>query len=80
IDDLYPTNFGGDLQVIVVEADGRQQQFTVSFSAVPQALRAGTSRSSVTAGALRGRHVLQRLGFAEATHAHGLNNRLTALG
>ncbi|EKT4067803.1 TPA: fimbrial biogenesis outer membrane usher protein [Stenotrophomonas maltophilia] len=80
IDDLYPTNFGGDLQVIVMEADGRQQQFTVSFSAVPQALRAGTSRSSVTAGALRGRHVLQRLGFAEATHAHGLNNRLTALG
>ncbi|MGS7840025.1 fimbria/pilus outer membrane usher protein, partial [Stenotrophomonas maltophilia] len=53
IDDLYPTSFGGDLQVTVTEADGRSQRYTVNFSAVPQALRAGSSRFSATAGHLR---------------------------
>lgn len=37
IEDLYPTNFGGDLDVSVTEADGRVQRFSVNFSAVPQA-------------------------------------------
>lgn len=81
IDDLYPTNSGGDLEVVVTEADGRSQRFNVSFSAVPQALRAGTSRFSASAGTLRdagGR--LAHLRFAEGTYARGLSNHLTALG
>lgn len=81
IEDLYPTNFGGDLEVAVTEADGRVQRFSVNFSAVPQALRAGASRFSVTAGALRdGSDSLTALRFAEATYARGLDNRLTVLG
>ncbi len=81
IEDLYPTNFGGDLDVTVTEADGREQRFSVSFSAVPQALRAGSSRFSATAGALRDASgYLQELRFAEGTYARGISNRLTALG
>lgn len=81
IEDLYPTNFGGDLDVTVTEADGREQRFAVSFSAVPQALRAGSSRFSATAGALRdGSRDIQSLRFAEATYARGLDNRFTLLG
>lgn len=81
IEDLYPTNFGGDLEVSVTEADGRVQRFNVNFSAVPQALRAGASRFAVTAGELHdiGR-LLQTLRFMEGTYARGLNNRLTVLG
>ncbi|WP_447591897.1 fimbria/pilus outer membrane usher protein [Stenotrophomonas rhizophila] len=81
IEDLYPTNFGGDLDVTVTEADGREQRFKVSFSAVPQALRPGASRFSATAGQLRdaGRGGLQ-LRFAEGTYVRGLSNRFTALG
>ncbi|QJP18572.1 fimbrial biogenesis outer membrane usher protein [Stenotrophomonas maltophilia] len=81
IEDLYPTNFGGDLDVTVTEADGRQQQFTVNFSAVPQALRPGASRFSVTAGELRdARGVREALRFAEGTYARGISNHFTALG
>lgn len=81
IEDLYPTNFGGDLEISVSEADGRVQRFTVNFSAVPQALRAGATRFAFTAGELRDiGTTLQALRFTEGTYARGLNNRLTALG
>lgn len=81
IEDLYPTNFGGDLDVTVTEADGRQQTFTVNFSAVPQALRPGASRFSATAGELRdARGVRESLRFAEGTYARGISNHFTALG
>lgn len=81
IDDLYPTSFGGDLQVTVTEADGRQQNFTVNFSAVPQALRPGARRFSATAGELRdARGLREPLRFAEGTYARGISNHFTALG
>ena len=81
IEDLYPTNFGGDLDVTVTEADGRQQRFTVNFSAVPQALRPGANRFSATVGTLHDRRGdSDGLGFAEATYARGISNRFTALG
>jgi outer membrane usher protein len=81
IDDLYPTSFGGDLEVSVTEADGREQRFTVAFSAVPQALRAGSMRFSASGGVLRDMGgSLEPLRFAEGTYARGLNNRLTLLG
>lgn len=81
IEDLYPTSFGGDLEVTVTEADGRQQRFTVNFSAVPQALRPGASRFSATAGELRdARGLREAVRFAEATYARGVSNHFTALG
>lgn len=81
IEDLYPTSFGGDLEVSVTETDGREQRFTVSFSAVPQALRAGSMRFSASAGVLRDvAGSLVPLRFAEGTFARGLNNHLTLLG
>ena len=83
IDDLYPTSYGGDLDVTVYEADGREQRFTVSFAAVPQALREGVTQFSATAGQLRMLelpHGTRRPFFAEGTWAHGMNNYLTAIG
>ncbi|WP_439448033.1 fimbria/pilus outer membrane usher protein [Stenotrophomonas sp. ATs4] len=81
IDDMYPTSFGGDLEVTVTEADGRSQRFNVNFSAVPQALRAGASRFSATAGVLRdGGGQMEHLRFAEGTYVRGISNRLTTLG
>ncbi|WP_447906237.1 fimbria/pilus outer membrane usher protein [Stenotrophomonas sepilia] len=81
IDDLYPTHFGGDLEVTVTEPDAREQRFTVNFSAVPQALRPGASRFSATVGQLRDTSDRwDELRFAEATYARGISNRLTLLG
>lgn len=81
VDDLYPTNGGGDLQVTVTESDGREEVFTVAFSAVPQALREGSQRMSFTAGMLRdtGR-TMEPLRFVEGTYVRGMSNRVTALG
>ncbi|WP_312828029.1 fimbria/pilus outer membrane usher protein, partial [Escherichia coli] len=53
IDDLYPTGYGGDLEVSVIEADGRRREFKVPFGSVPQMLREGVSRYSLTAGQVR---------------------------
>lgn len=81
IEDLYPTNFGGDLDVTVTGTDGRVQRFSVNFSAVPQALRAGASRFAITVGTLRGGiDELHEPAFTEATYAHGVNNYLTMIG
>lgn len=88
IDDLYPNQGSGDLDVTVTEADGRQQRFQVGFAATPQALRPGQSRSRLTVGELRhygGRPLLAHGAdmasrrFIEATHARGLSNILTSL-
>ena len=81
IEDLYPTSFGGDLEVTVTEADGRERVSRLSFSAVPQALRADASRYSAIAGTLQERGEAQRpLRFVEATYALGLNDFVTVLG
>ena len=81
IEDLYPTSFGGDLEITVTEADGRERVSQLRFSAVPQALRAGASRYSATAGTLQDRGEEQRpLRFAETTYARGLDDFATVLG
>lgn len=74
------TGFGGDLEVTVTEADGRKHSFTVLFAAMPQLLRPGVSRFSVTAGELRDTGLSTSLQFAEGTYQRGLNNWLTAYG
>jgi outer membrane usher protein len=52
IGDLYPTGYGGDLQVTVLEADGAQQSFAVPYASLVQLLRPKTWRYSLAAGEL----------------------------
>lgn len=80
INDLYGTAYAGDLDVEVVESDGRVQRFSVPFAAVPQLLRAGQTRSSVTAGVLNDSWVRTTPALVEATVRRGMSNRLTAFG
>ena len=44
LDDLYPTSGGGDLDVTVTEADGRETRFVQAYAAVPTLLRDGAWR------------------------------------
>lgn len=80
INDLYGTAYAGDLDVEVIEDDGRIQRFTVPFAAVPQLLRAGQQRFGVTAGRLRDDWLRSEPGFLEATLRRGIDNRFTAYG
>ncbi|OXI71419.1 fimbrial protein [Burkholderia sp. AU31280] len=80
IDDLYPTGYGGDLQVSVEEADGSVHSFSVPYAAVPMSLRPGIGRYSFVAGTLRNPHGSSQPLFTQVTYQRGLTNLLTAYG
>ncbi|UOY68662.1 fimbrial biogenesis outer membrane usher protein (plasmid) [Enterobacter kobei] len=80
INDLYPTGYGGDLLVTVHESDGSQQNFIVPYAAVPQLLRPGSSRYSVTAGELRSDNLRDNPALYQGTYQYGLTNALTGYG
>ncbi|WP_227659906.1 fimbria/pilus outer membrane usher protein [Budvicia aquatica] len=77
IDDLYPTSYQGDLEVDVQEADGRVSSFTVPFSAVPDSMRPGHARVSVSAGQVRNIGNSDAL-FTDMVYQAGLTNAITA--
>lgn len=77
IDDLYPTGYGGNLDVIVREANGQIQQFSVPYASVTEMLRPGHDRYSVTLGQVRDRSLLKEDNFAELTYKRGLSNLVT---
>ncbi|AQQ37738.1 MULTISPECIES: fimbria/pilus outer membrane usher protein [Burkholderia] len=80
IRDLYPTGYGGDLQVSVTEADGSVHSFSVPYAAVPLSLRPGIQRYSFVAGTLRNQQNSSNPLFAQATYQRGLTNLLTGYG
>lgn len=80
ISDLYPTGYGGNLDVSIQEADGSQQNFTIPYSSVSQLLRPGSTRYSLSAGKLRSNSVSDDPVFTEATWQQGFTNILTGYG
>ncbi len=84
LDDLYPTSSSGDLEVTVVEADGRRVQTMQAFSAVPTLLREGAWRYSATAGqyrdGFRARGDDARPLFVQGTIARGLPRDFSLYG
>ncbi len=80
IKDLYPTGYGGNLDVTVTEANGRTRSFSVPFASVAQSLRPGATRFSVTAGQLRKLNLDSNPSFAQFTVQRGMTNMLTAYG
>ncbi|MCL7715582.1 fimbria/pilus outer membrane usher protein [Stenotrophomonas mori] len=80
IDDLYPTGYGGDLEVEVIEADGRRRTFKVPFGSVPQMLREGVSRYALTAGQVRDTLLRDEPWLLQGTYQRGIGNRLTVYG
>ena len=80
INDLYPTGYGGNLDVIVTEADGRSRTFSVPYASVAQLLRPGTTRFDIAAGQLRNSTLLNSPHVLQATVQHGFNNLLTGYG
>ncbi|OBU68375.1 fimbrial assembly protein [Stenotrophomonas maltophilia] len=79
IDDLSNTSGGGDLEVEVTEADGRVERFVVPYASVPQLLRQGQQRSSLTVGTLQGTSH-DEPAFVEATVRRGVGSGFTGYG
>ena len=67
----------GDLLVVVKEADGREQSFTVPFSAVPNMLKQGVSKYGLVAGKVNQADTDYAPAFAQGTLQYGFNNLVT---
>ncbi|WP_114239621.1 fimbria/pilus outer membrane usher protein [Dyella sp. C9] len=77
INDLYPTGYGGSLDVTITEADGRTRTFSVPYASVAQLLRPGITRFSIVAGQLRNTALEHKPNVFQATVQHGFTNVLT---
>lgn len=80
VDDLYATGYGGDLTVIVTEADGRVREFSVPYASVPQQLRPGTTRFAINAGKVHDDGVRHESTLVQVTAQHGVSNLFTGYG
>lgn len=76
INDLYPVSYSGDLSVVIKEADGTVNTFTVPYAAGPESVRPGMFKYSTIVG--QSRYVGEHDPFAELTLQYGVNNRITA--
>lgn len=77
IDDLYPTGYGGNLDVTVTEADGGIQEFSVPYASVTQLLRPGMHRFDVVAGKLNDPSISFNPSLYQATWQQGISNIVT---
>ncbi|WP_454742916.1 fimbria/pilus outer membrane usher protein [Cupriavidus necator] len=80
INDLYPTGYGGDLEVVITEADGSTRVSRVPYAAAVNALRPGVTRFGVTAGQYRNPSLDSHPLMFQGTLQHGLSNLLTGYG
>lgn len=80
INDLYPTGYGGNLDVTVRESDGSEQTFSVPYASVAQLLRPGSSRYSITGGEVRSENLREKPALYQATYQLGLTNTITGYG
>jgi outer membrane usher protein len=77
MDDLYPTGYGGDLNVEITEADGRVRRFSQPFSAVPELLRPGIDRWSLAVGKVSQQSLVDSPTLLQGNYQRGLSNLLT---
>ncbi|EOV6478829.1 fimbria/pilus outer membrane usher protein [Salmonella enterica subsp. enterica serovar Infantis] len=77
VSDLYPSGYGGDLTVIITEADGQTRLFTVPFASVAQLVRPGYIRYQISSGRYRyADNTLDDIVF-QGTLQYGLVNDVT---
>ncbi|WP_454878792.1 fimbria/pilus outer membrane usher protein [Serratia inhibens] len=76
-DSIQPTGSGGDLLVIVKEADGSEQSFTVPFSAVPNMLKPGIAKYALLAGKVKQSNTRYNPDFLQSSLQYGFNNLVT---
>ncbi len=81
ITDIYPSGSNGDLEVTVIEADGRRRVFVQAYASLPIMVPSGALRYSLVGGEYDSN---QDNGatphFASGTLVYGLNDRVTGFG
>ena len=80
INDLYPTGFGGELEVSILEANGDIQKYSIPYASVAQMLRPGMSRYSLMTGKIRDADIDADPFIIQGQYQRGINNYITAYG
>ncbi|HEK1766273.1 TPA: fimbrial biogenesis outer membrane usher protein [Pseudomonas putida] len=79
ITDIYPSGSNGDLKVKIIEADGREREFSQSYSYLPVMARRGSARYNLAVGEYdsEGRASPK---FTQGTLVYGVSDNLTGYG
>ena len=78
IRDLNTASGSGDLEVVIIEADGTERRFIQPYATLGNLLRAGTWRYSVTAGQYHQQNAdFEQPTFTQASVAYGFANDYT---
>ncbi|MGE7959004.1 fimbria/pilus outer membrane usher protein [Pseudomonas sp. NPDC089530] len=77
--DIYPSGSNGDLQIKIIEADGRVREYQQSYAYQPVMTRRGNLRYSVTAGEYRSTDQPSP-SFTQGTAVYGVTDNLTGYG
>lgn len=81
ISDIYPSGSNGDLEVTVVEADGRKRVFIQAYASLPIMVPKGALRYSLAVGQYDSNaQGGESPSFGSGTLVYGLTERVTAAG
>lgn len=81
ISDIYPNGSNGDLQVTIIEADGRRRSFTQAYASLPIMVPVGSFRYSLSAGQVDSNGEGESSpDFASAALIYGLSEAVTGFG
>jgi len=80
ISDIYPSGSNGDLEVTIIEADGRRRVTVQAFSSLPIMVRQGQLKYSVSAGQYNSNSDDQKSPqFVSSTLAYGVSSNLSGI-
>lgn len=80
ISDVGAMGYGGDLQMTILEADGRVRSQSIPFSAPPMLLHQGVSLFSLSAGELREDKLRKKPKVMQGVYQYGIGNMYTLYG
>jgi len=80
INDLFPTASGGDLDVSIEESDGQVTHYVVPFASVPNLVRPGQLKYSLSVGKFRGGDQQKDPAFTQNDFFYGWRYGLTFYG
>lgn len=80
ISDIYPSGSNGDLEITIVEADGRRRVTTQAFSSLPIMVREGQVKYSVSVGQYNSNtDGMATPNILSSTLAYGISSNLTGI-
>ncbi len=79
ISDIYPSGSNGDLSIKIIEADGRERQYSQAYSYLPVMTRRGNTRYSLAAGEYTNDGQAAPK-FTQGTLVYGVTDNFTGYG